>query len=39
MVPISNEWQFAAHPEETVENLDVIFYGDLDRAVPKAIEL
>jgi ATP-dependent Lon protease len=39
MVPISNEAQFAALPEETVENLNVIFYGDLDRAVLKAIEL
>ena len=35
-VPISNEAQF---PEQTVENLDVIFYGDLDRAVLKVIEL
>jgi len=26
-------------PEETVEKLDVIFYGDVDRAVLKAIEL
>ena len=39
MVPISNEEQFAALPEETVENLDVIFSGDLDRPVLKAIEL
>jgi predicted ATP-dependent Lon-type protease len=39
MVPISNEAQFAALPEETVENLDVIFSGDLDRPVLKAIEL
>jgi ATP-dependent Lon protease len=39
MVPISNKAQFAALPEETVEKLDVIFCGDLDRAVLKAIEL
>jgi len=39
MVPISNKAQFAALPEETVEKLDVIFYGDVDRAVLKAIEL
>lgn len=39
MVPISNKGQFAALPEETVEKLDVIFYGDVDRAVLKAIEL
>jgi ATP-dependent Lon protease len=39
MVPISNKAQFAALPEETVEKLDVIFYGDVDRAVLKAIEI
>jgi ATP-dependent Lon protease len=39
MVPISNKAQFAALPEETVEKLDVIFYGDVDRALMKAIEL
>jgi len=39
MVPISNKAQFAALPEETVEKLDVTFYGDVDRAVLKAIEL
>jgi ATP-dependent Lon protease len=39
LVPISNKAQFAALPEETVEKLDVIFYGDVDRAVLKAIEL
>jgi ATP-dependent Lon protease len=39
LVPISDKSQFAALPEETVEKLDVIFYGDIDRAVLKAIEL
>ncbi|MBZ5543496.1 MAG: protease Lon-related BREX system protein BrxL [Acidobacteriia bacterium] len=39
LVPISNKSQFGALPEETVEKLDVIFYGDVDRAVLKAIEL
>jgi len=39
LVPISNKSQFAAPPEETVEKLDVIFYGDVDRAVLKPIEL
>jgi hypothetical protein len=39
MVPISNEAQFAALPDETVENLDGFFCGDLDRAFLKAIEL
>ena len=39
LVPISNKSQFAALPEEVVEKLDVIWYGDADRAVLKAIEL
>jgi ATP-dependent Lon protease len=38
-VPISNKAQFGGLPEEVVEKLDVIFYGDVDRAVLKAIEL
>lgn len=39
LVPISNKAQFAGLPEQVVEKLDVIFYGDVDRAVLKAIEL
>lgn len=39
LVPISNKSQFGALPEETVEKLDIIFYGDVDRAVLKAMEL
>lgn len=39
LVPISNKAQFGALPEETVEKLDIIFYGEVDRAVVKAIEL
>jgi ATP-dependent Lon protease len=39
LLPISNKSQFAALPEQVVEKLDVIFYGDVDRAVLKAIEL
>jgi ATP-dependent Lon protease len=39
LVPISNKSQFGALPEETVEKLDIIFYGDVDRATLKAIEL
>lgn len=39
LVPISNKAQFGALPEELVEKLDIIFYGDVDRAVMKAIEL
>lgn len=39
LVPISNKAQFAGLPEQIVEKLDLIFYGDVDRAVLKAIEL
>ena len=39
LVPISNKSQFAALPEEVVEKLDVIWYGDVDRAVVKALDL
>jgi ATP-dependent Lon protease len=39
LVPIGNKAQFANIPEEVVEKLDIIFYGDVDRAVMKAIEV
>ncbi len=39
LVPISNKTQFAALPEEVVEQMDIVFYGDLDRAALKALEL
>lgn len=39
LVPISNKSQFGALPEEVVEKMDVIFYGDLDRAALKSLEL
>jgi ATP-dependent Lon protease len=39
LMPISNKSQFGGLPEETVEKLDIIFYGDIDRAVLKAMEL
>ena len=39
LVPVSNKSEFRALPEETAEKLDVVFYGDVDRAVLKAIEL
>lgn len=39
LVPISNKSQFAALPEEVVEKVDVIWYGDVDRALIKALEL
>jgi ATP-dependent Lon protease len=38
LVPISNKAQFAGLPEEVVEKLDIVFYGDADRAVLKTLE-
>jgi ATP-dependent Lon protease len=37
LVPIANKSQMAGLPEEIVEKLDIVFYGDVDRAVLKAI--
>jgi ATP-dependent Lon protease len=39
LVPLSNKAQFAGLPEEVVEKLDVVFYGDVDRAVLKSVEM
>jgi len=39
LVPIGNKAQFAALPEEVAERLEVIFFGDPDRAVLKSIEI
>lgn len=39
LVPIANKSQFANLPEEVVEKLDIVFYGDVERAVMKAIEV
>jgi len=39
LVPSANKGQFAGLPEEVVEKLDVTFYGDVERAVAKAIEV
>jgi ATP-dependent Lon protease len=39
LVPVSNKAQFAALPEDVVERLDVVFYGDVDRAVLKTLEI
>lgn len=38
LVPISNKAQFAGLPEDVVARLDVVFYGDVDRAVLKTLE-
>lgn len=39
LVPIGNKSQFGNLPEEVVEKLDIIFYGDVERAVMKSIEV
>ena len=39
LVPISNKSQFARLPEDVIERLDVVFYGDIDRAVLKTLEV
>lgn len=38
LVPTSNKAQFAGLPEDLVEKLDIVFYGDVDRAVLKTLE-
>ncbi|MGB6067052.1 MAG: protease Lon-related BREX system protein BrxL [Desulfomonilaceae bacterium] len=38
LVPTSNKAQFAGVPEDVIERLDVVFYGDVDRAVLKTLE-
>ncbi len=37
LVPIANKNQFAALPEEVVERLELVFFGDADRALRKAL--
>ena len=39
LVPVSNKAQFAGLPEDVIDRLDVIFYGDVDRAVLKTLEV
>ncbi|MCE5200787.1 MAG: protease Lon-related BREX system protein BrxL [Armatimonadota bacterium] len=39
LVPLANKSQFTALPEEVVEKMDVVFYGDPDRALMKAVEV
>jgi ATP-dependent Lon protease len=38
LVPVSNKVQFGGLPEDMIERLDVVFYGDIDRAVLKTLE-
>jgi len=37
LVPIANKAQFAALPEDVVEKLELVFYGDADRALRRAL--
>ncbi len=39
LVPVANKTQFAGLPEDVIERLDVVFYGDVDRAVLKTLEI
>jgi ATP-dependent Lon protease len=39
LVPIASKAQFAGLPEDVIERLDVVFYGDVDRAVLKTLDL
>jgi len=37
LVPLANKAQFAALPEEVIEKLELVFYGDADRALRRAL--
>jgi len=39
LVPIGNKAQLAGLPEDILERLDVVFYGDVERAVLKTLEV
>jgi ATP-dependent Lon protease len=39
LLPIGNKSQAAGLPEDVVERLDIVFYGDPDRAVSKDLEV
>lgn len=38
LVPVSSKTQFAGLPEDVIERLDVVFCGDVERAVLKTLE-
>jgi ATP-dependent Lon protease len=38
LLPIANKSQFNSLPEEVIEKMDLVFYGDIERAVAKALE-
>ena len=37
LVPVANKKQVALLPEEVVEKLDIVFFGDVNRAVVKGL--
>jgi len=37
LVPLANKAQFTALPEDVVEKLELVFYGDADRALRRAL--
>jgi ATP-dependent Lon protease len=39
LVPISNKAQFVGLPEDVLQRMDIVFYGDVDRAVLKTVEV
>jgi ATP-dependent Lon protease len=39
LVPVANKTQFAGLPEDVIERMDLVFYGDVDRAVLKTLEI
>jgi len=39
LLPTGNKAQFSSLPEDVVEKLDVVFYGDVERAVAKVVEI
>jgi ATP-dependent Lon protease len=39
LLPTSNKSLFAGLPEDVVDKLDIVFYGDVDRAVAKTVEI
>lgn len=39
LLPTGNKAQFVGLPEDVIERLDVVFYGDADRAGAKTVEL
>jgi len=39
LLPTGNKAQFSSLPEDVVDKLDIIFYGDVDRAISKIVEI